>query len=51
VDSLAFLELDDLIASTGREAGELCTACFDGDYPIDIPDSLRRGKLRLEPAE
>ncbi|MHB1017012.1 MAG: amidophosphoribosyltransferase [Coriobacteriia bacterium] len=50
-DSLAFLDLDDLIASTGRDASELCTACFSGDYPIEIPDSLRRGKLRLEQAE
>ncbi|MBN2247879.1 MAG: amidophosphoribosyltransferase [Coriobacteriia bacterium] len=50
-DSVAFLELEDLVASTGRPAGDLCTACFNGAYPIDIPDSLRRGKLRLEQAE
>lgn len=51
VDSLAFLALEDLVASTGRPADDLCTACFDGDYPIAIPDSLRRGKLRLEQPE
>jgi amidophosphoribosyltransferase len=48
VDSLAYLPLDDLIASTGRPAEEFCSACFSGDYPIEVPDSIRRGKLRLE---
>lgn len=47
-DSLAFLGLDDLVASTGRSAGEFCRACFDGEYPIEVPDSVKRGKLRLE---
>ncbi len=50
-DSVAFLDLEDLVASTGRPVGDLCTACFDGEYPIGIPDSLRRGKLVLEQAE
>ena len=50
-DSVAFLDLEDLVASTGRPAGDLCTACFDGDYPIAIPDALRRGKLVLEQGE
>jgi amidophosphoribosyltransferase len=48
VDSLAYLPLDDLIASTGRPAEEFCSACFSGEYPIEVPDSIRRGKLRLE---
>lgn len=48
-DSVAFLPLEDLIASTGHDRGEFCTACFDGDYPIEIPESLSSGKLRLEP--
>jgi amidophosphoribosyltransferase len=47
-DSLAYLSLDDLVASTGRPAGEFCRACFDGEYPIEVPESVRRGKLRLE---
>jgi amidophosphoribosyltransferase len=47
-DSLAYLPLDELVASTGRPAAEFCTACFDGDYPIEVPESVRRGKLVLE---
>lgn len=34
--SLAYLSLDGLVASTGLRNDELCTACFDGDYPIPI---------------
>jgi amidophosphoribosyltransferase len=47
-DSLAYLPLEDLVASTGRPAEEFCRACFDGVYPIEIPETTRRGKLRLE---
>lgn len=44
-DSLAFLSLDDLVASTGRPADEFCMACFDGEYPVEIPQSVRQAKL------
>ena len=47
-DSLAHLSLEDLVASTGRTADEFCHACFSGDYPIEIPEQVKRGKLRLE---
>jgi amidophosphoribosyltransferase len=47
-DSLAYLGLDELVASTGRPASEFCTACFDGHYPIEVPEAVRRGKLSLE---
>jgi amidophosphoribosyltransferase len=47
-DSLAYLPLEDLVASTGRPAEDFCTACFSGDYPVEVPESVRRGKLRLE---
>jgi amidophosphoribosyltransferase len=46
-DSLAYLSIDDLVASVGST--EHCLACFDGDYPIDIPEKVRKGKLALEP--
>ena len=47
-DSLAYLALEDLVESTGRPADEFCRACFDGEYPIEVPEAMRRGKLRLE---
>jgi amidophosphoribosyltransferase len=47
-DSLAYLSVDDMVASTGAPADRYCLACFTGDYPIEIPDSVRRGKMALE---
>ncbi|MHA2789783.1 amidophosphoribosyltransferase [Corynebacterium sp. S7] len=37
-DSLAFVSEEDMIASTTRPANELCTACFDGHYPLGLPE-------------
>jgi len=37
VDSLEYLELDDLLASVPHEHGEnYCTACFSGKYPVKV---------------
>jgi amidophosphoribosyltransferase len=37
VDSLVYLDLDNLIESTGTEADAFCTACLSGEYPTDVP--------------
>lgn len=48
-DSLAYLSLDGLVASTGLPGQNFCLACFNGEYPIDIPDNLMAGsKLAYE---
>src|SRR5919107_1989708 len=36
-DSLAFVSLDGLTAASGQRAERLCRACFDGAYPIPLP--------------
>jgi amidophosphoribosyltransferase len=46
VDSLAYLDLDRLIAATGSPAAAFCTACFTGEYPVPVPD--HDTKLALE---
>ncbi len=39
VDSLEYLELDDLLASVPEENGaRYCTACFSGNYPVKIDE-------------
>ncbi len=48
-DSLGFVSLPGLIAATTVPAERLCHACFDGNYPIAVPDS-EKGKHLLEPA-
>jgi amidophosphoribosyltransferase len=37
VDSLVYLELDNLIEATGADADTFCTACLSGIYPTDVP--------------
>jgi amidophosphoribosyltransferase len=37
VDSLAYLELDRLLAATGAAPEGFCTACLSGSYPTEIP--------------
>ncbi|MFP5415842.1 MAG: amidophosphoribosyltransferase [Actinomycetes bacterium] len=36
-DSLAYISLEGLVASTGVSGKKLCRACFDGKYPIPVP--------------
>ena len=40
VNSIAYLELDRLVDATGAPGAGFCTACLDGDYPVEIPVSL-----------
>jgi amidophosphoribosyltransferase len=39
-DSLAYLSLEALTQTTRRPPGSLCRACFDGNYPIPVPDAM-----------
>lgn len=36
VDSLGYLSYDGMIEATGVPASQLCTSCFDGNYPSPI---------------
>ncbi|MGH2766546.1 MAG: amidophosphoribosyltransferase [Actinomycetota bacterium] len=36
-DSLAYLELPALVEATGAPSDTFCRACFDGEYPIPVP--------------
>ncbi len=49
VDSLAFITLDRLKASTGTSGAGFCDACFTGDYPVPVPVSLSKGVLEAIP--
>jgi amidophosphoribosyltransferase len=39
-DSLEYLSLDALTRATMRPANSLCRACFDGRYPITVPQAM-----------
>ena len=47
-DSLSFISLDALIESTNVAKDRLCRACFDGVYPVELPDEAKLGKHALE---
>jgi amidophosphoribosyltransferase len=49
VDSLAYLSHESMLVETKVNTGSFCSACFSGDYPIPVPDQLKRAKLILEP--
>ncbi len=48
VDSLAYLSWDGMLKATGEDPSSFCSACFTGDYPIPVPELVRRSKLMLE---
>jgi amidophosphoribosyltransferase len=47
-DSLSFISLDALVESTNVAKDRLCRACFDGVYPVELPDEAKLGKHVLE---
>ncbi len=50
-DSLGYLSLDGLIAASEQPRTRLCAACFDGHYPIPLPEDAKIGKYLLEGVE
>jgi amidophosphoribosyltransferase len=47
-DSLGYVSLDGLVAATEQPKTRLCRACFDGEYPIELPADGQVGKHVLE---
>ena len=50
-DSLAYIDLDILIEATDVAKDKLCRACFDGVYPVALPEAELLGKHVLEGIE
>lgn len=48
VDSLAYLSWQGMLDATGEDPNSFCSACFTGDYPIAVPELVKRSKLILE---
>ncbi len=47
-DSLAYISIDGMIEATTIDKPKLCRACFDGEYPMELPDPELLGKHLLE---
>ena len=50
VDTLGYLSWEGMLEVTQQDPTTFCSACFTGDYPVTIPDSMKRSKLMLEKA-
>jgi amidophosphoribosyltransferase len=47
-DTLGYVSLEGLVAATEQPKSRLCRACFDGEYPIELPAGNLIGKHVLE---
>jgi amidophosphoribosyltransferase len=50
-DSLGYVSLEGLVAASEQPKSRLCMACFDGNYPIPLPEETQIGKHLLEGLE
>jgi amidophosphoribosyltransferase len=50
-DSLAYISLEGLIASCKTDHPGFCTACFSGEYPLNVPKNIQQNSFcgSLEP--
>ncbi len=44
-DSLGFLSIEGLVESIGTGGVNLCAACFNGDYPMAVPEEADKFQL------
>ncbi len=49
-DTLEYLEMKNLVKAVGLPKDKFCTACFDRQYPIPVPEDLKLSKFDLETA-
>ncbi|WP_299520069.1 amidophosphoribosyltransferase [uncultured Serinicoccus sp.] len=47
-DSLGYISTEGMVTATEQPRSSLCTACFTGDYPIELPREDQLGKDVLE---
>ncbi|MDR3687823.1 MAG: amidophosphoribosyltransferase [Fimbriimonas sp.] len=46
--SLGYLSIEGAVAAVGKSKDHFCLACFNGDYPIPVPEDLRKDTLEKE---
>lgn len=48
-DSLGYLSIDSAVAAVGKDKAHFCLACFNGDYPISVPEDVRKDAFETPP--
>ncbi len=51
VNSLAYLSWEGMLQATQTDTESFCSACFTGDYPVPVPEQVKRSKLMFEKRE
>jgi amidophosphoribosyltransferase len=46
--TLGYLSIEGLLRASGQPRNRFCLACFNGDYPIPIPDDVELNKYLFE---
>ena len=49
--SLGYLSIQGLVRAIGLKRDKFCLACFDGKYPIEVPEHIKVCKFALEDGE
>jgi amidophosphoribosyltransferase len=50
-DSVGYLDLEYAKRLTGGDGSGFCTACFDGNYPTEIPTESRKNRFEQKISE
>jgi amidophosphoribosyltransferase len=50
-DSLGYISTEGMVAASDQPESRLCTACFTGRYPVQLPDDRRVGAHLVEQEE
>lgn len=48
--SLGYLSIAGAVRAVGRGADHFCLACFNGEYPLAVPERLRKDAIERPPA-
>lgn len=51
VDSLKYLSIEGLVKAIGESKNKFCLACFNGEYPVPIPENMQLDKYFMEGKE
>lgn len=47
-DSLGYVSIEGMVEATEQPVNELCLACFDGNYPLGVPEANSNAELVLK---
>lgn len=48
-DTLGYLSISGAVSAVGKSADHFCLACFNGDYPIEVPQDVKKFAFEQPP--